>query len=128
MQVTPSTSQGTLAAIKYLTALKNNPTAALPGLSSIGSFSLNSSTHILVAAPPGNALQATLVFTLAFAAPPSQCDAAVQSAVQTAVASANTSITATTSAVGVGSGAYSITVVFPPNDQVSNDFLSEVPI
>ena len=119
LQVTPSTSQGTLAAISYLTALRDNPTAALTGLSYMGDFSLEyNSTQILVAAPAGNAVQATLVFTLAFAAQPSQTDAAVQSAVQTAVASANTSVTATTSAVDVGSGVYNVTVALPLNDQV----------
>lgn len=106
-----------MSAVKYLTALRSNPTAALPGLSYIGSFSLNySSTQILVAAPDGNALEARLVFTLAFAAPPST--ASVQAAMQTAVASVNASVKVTTSAVSVDSKVYNVTVTYPPNDQV----------
>ena len=65
----------------------------------------------------GNTQQATVLFTLAFISAPTQSDAAVIAAVQSAVASA-VSLTVTTTVAAVGGGAYSVTVLFPPNNQV----------
>lgn len=71
----------------------------------------------------GNTQQATLVFTITFATAPSQSDAAVQASVQAAVASAVT-LTPTTTVAAVGAGAYTVTVVFPPNNQVCQHLLT----
>lgn len=130
MQASNATSWGTLAATKLVTALRSNAATALPSLTSlVGSFSLTGSqlTYTLgsfpLAAVACVTQQATFMFSIDFGGP--QSDAAVQSAVQTAVASANSPLAVVASAVNVRSGVYNVTAVFPGNNQVSTDNISD---
>ena len=126
VQVSNATSQGTLAAVKLLTALRGNAAAVLPLLvTSIGRFSLTGSelydtlATASLQAEDCVTQQSKLMFTLVFAVPPSQSDLIVRNAIQSAIVAANKPLLVSSSAVNVGPGVYNITVVFPPNNQAS---------